>query len=513
MNQIREYKIKNKIGEGGMGEVYLAEDENLGRQVAIKMLAPELMRNAELVERFKQEARLQASLIHPNIVALYTFFMHENMLYMVMEYAQGITLKEVIKQKGKLDESTAKHLMLQILEGVGFAHQLGIVHRDLKPSNIMVSKDGKIKIMDFGIAKVLGDRGMTKTGTKMGTLCYMSPEQVKAEKDIDQRTDIYSLGIIYYEMLTGKVPFNTDTESDFEVMSQIVHGDLSNVLNKYDIEQKTSAIITKMTKNQKIERYVTCYNCTEEIKGNGYIKQNEPVIKIKEIAIEKEEEKSNIIQPEMIYVEGGSFTRYSYNSFGFGKKEHVITLDSFYIGKYPITQKEWTSIMGNNPSHFKGDNLPIENVSWDDAQQFIKKLNQKTGKNYRLPTEAEWEYAARGGNKSKGYTYAGSNNIDEVAWYSSNSNNKTHEVGTKRPNELGIYDMSGNVWEWCNDWYDENYYRNSPSNNPKGPGSGTYRVLRGGSWDFNDYGSRSVDRDRYNPNNWSDYVAFRLVQD
>ena len=178
MEQIREYKIKNKIGEGGMGEVYLAEDENLGRQVAIKMLAPELMRNAELVERFKQEARLQASLIHPNIVALHTFFMHENMLYMVMEYAQGITLKELIKQKGKLDESTAKHLMLQILEGVGFAHQLGIVHRDLKPSNIMVSKDGKIKIMDFGIAKVLGDRGMTKTGTKMGTLYYMSPEQI-----------------------------------------------------------------------------------------------------------------------------------------------------------------------------------------------------------------------------------------------------------------------------------------------------------------------------------------------
>jgi len=156
--------------------------------------------------------------------------------------------------------------------------------------------------------------------------------------------------------------------------------------------------------------------------------------------------------------------------------------------------------MGKNPSTFTGDNLPVEQVSWNKTQDFIKKLNQKTGKNYRLPTEAEWEYAARGGNKSKGYKYAGSNNINDVAWYTSNSNSKTHEVGTKLPNELGIYDMSGNVWEWCSDWYGENYYGSSPSNNPKGPGTGDDRVLRGGSWDDSVNLSRSANRLRYKPN-------------
>ena len=345
MEQIREYKIINKIGEGGMGEVYLAEDENLGRQVAIKMLAPELMRNAELVERFKQEARLQASLIHPNIVALYTFFTHENMLYMVMEYAQGITLKDLIKQKGKLDENTAKHIILQILEGVGFAHQKGIVHRDLKPSNIMIDNNLDIKIMDFGIAKVLGDRGMTKTGTKMGTLYYMSPEQVKAEKDIDQRTDIYSLGIIFYEMLTGKVPFNTDTESDFEVMSQIVHGDLGQALNmNFALEKSTINVITKMTVNNKTERYVTCYNCSEEIKGNGTVKfeiKEEPKI----INNPYKAEIDPII-PVMIEVKGGEYRRLSFGLFGSARREGTIYLiKDFRISKYLITQKEWKSVM------------------------------------------------------------------------------------------------------------------------------------------------------------------------
>ena len=448
MEQIREYKIKNKIGEGGMGEVYLAEDENLGRQVAIKMLAPELMRNAELVERFKQEARLQASLIHPNIVALHTFFMHENMLYMVMEYAQGITLKEVIKQKGKLDESTAKHIMLQILEGVGFAHQKGIVHRDLKPSNIMIDSNLDVKIMDFGIAKVLGDRGMTKTGTKMGTLYYMSPEQVKAEKDIDQRTDIYSLGIIYYEMLTGKVPFNTDTESDFEVMREIVDGNTEERLRTffYSFSNDVKNVIIKMTKNQKTDRYVTCYNCTEEIKGNSTSKiefKNEPKIINKQYEIKNEP-----IIPVMNEVSGGEYQRITYGFFGKIKREGPIyRINDFRISKYPITQKEWINIMGNNPSFFKGDNLPVESVSYYDVQKFITKLSQKTGINYRVPTVYEWEYAAFGGNKSRGYEFAGSDYLESVAWVYTNSDEKTKPVGTKKSNELGIYDMSGNVYE------------------------------------------------------------------
>ena len=138
--------------------------------------------------------------------------------------------------------------------------------------------------------------------------------------------------------------------------------------------------------------------------------------------------------------------------------------------------------MGTNPSSFKGLKRPVERVSWNDCQSFLTKLNQLTGQQFRLPTEAEWEFAARGGNNSQGYKYAGSNTIDDVAWYTSNSSSSTHDVATKQPNELGVYDMSGNVWEWCQDWYSSSYYSSSIINNPTGPTSGSYRVLRGGGW-------------------------------
>ena len=162
------------------------------------------------------------------------------------------------------------------------------------------------------------------------------------------------------------------------------------------------------------------------------------------------------------------------------KPTHRVTLSNFYIGKYEVTQALWEAVMGSNPSNWKGSNLPVETVSWDDCQTFIRKLNALTGKNFRLPTEAEWEFAARGGNNSRGYKYAGSNNIGHVAWYWNNGGEKTHVVGTKSSNELGLYDMSGNVWEWCQDWFGS--YSSASQTNPTGASSGSYRVLRGGCW-------------------------------
>ena len=152
----------------------------------------------------------------------------------------------------------------------------------------------------------------------------------------------------------------------------------------------------------------------------------------------------------------------------------------FFIGRYEVTQEEWQTVMGNNPSSVKGARRPVENVSWDDCQEFIRKLNSITGKQFRLPTEAEWEYAARGGNKSNGYKYAGGNDIDRVSWYDLNSGNSTSDVGQKVPNELGLFDMSGNVWEWCQDWYGN--YDDGNQTNPTGPSTGTDRVYRGGGW-------------------------------
>jgi formylglycine-generating enzyme required for sulfatase activity len=182
------------------------------------------------------------------------------------------------------------------------------------------------------------------------------------------------------------------------------------------------------------------------------------------------------IEKNMVYVEGGSFMMGSKDGEKNEKPVRKVTVSSFKISKYEVTQAEWKAIMGNNPSYNKGcDNCPVEYVNWNDTQDFLKKLNTLTGKNYRLLTEAEWEYAARGGNKSKGYKYAGSNFAEDVAWYNYNSRDKTHPVGQKQPNELGLYDMSGNVYEWCQDWYD--------MKNKKLKKSPYYRVVRGGAWD------------------------------
>ena len=193
------------------------------------------------------------------------------------------------------------------------------------------------------------------------------------------------------------------------------------------------------------------------------------------------------ISIDMVRVEAGTFTMGATAEMkkpGVDEKPtHRVTLtNDYYIGKYEVTQALWKAVMGNDSSYFKGDNLPVDQVSWDDCQEFISKLNRITGKMFRLPTEAEWEYAARGGNKSRGYQYSGSSNLSDVAWYSGNSGDVTHAVGTKQPNELGIYDMSGNVLEWCQDWYGK--YNRSSQVNPTGANSGSFRMYRGGSWSY-----------------------------
>jgi len=191
------------------------------------------------------------------------------------------------------------------------------------------------------------------------------------------------------------------------------------------------------------------------------------------------------------------------------KPTRRVIVSDFYIGKYEVTQAQWKAVMGNNPSRFKGDNLPVEQVSWNDIQEFIGKLNKQTGKQYRLPTEAEWEFACRGGVSSAHYKYSGSNTANEVAWIDANSGQTTHPVGTKAPNELGIYDMSGNVLEWCSDWL--NQYTVGAKLNPKGAASGTLRVGRGGSFRSIERVIRVSARSGNQPDGRAMNLGFRLV--
>jgi sulfatase modifying factor 1 len=236
------------------------------------------------------------------------------------------------------------------------------------------------------------------------------------------------------------------------------------------------------------------------------------------------------VPENMIRVEGGTFQMG--DTFGDGqsreKPVHAVTVSSFVIAKYLVTQKEWRDVMGTDPSHFKGDDLPVESVSWFDAVQYCNKLSAKNGldacytingenvtcdfsrSGFRLPTEAEWEYAAKGGRQSRGTEYAGSSSLDEVAWYYGNSGNKTHPVGQKQANELGLYDMSGNLWEWCNDWYGP--YGPSAQTDPRGADSGRDRVLRGGSWNDDASTVRAAYRNFRKPGSSAIYGGFRVVR-
>ncbi|MDR1416775.1 MAG: formylglycine-generating enzyme family protein [Prevotellaceae bacterium] len=216
----------------------------------------------------------------------------------------------------------------------------------------------------------------------------------------------------------------------------------------------------------------------------------------------------------MVFVQGGTFwmgcsSEQDDDCSNNEKPVHRVNLNDFYISKHEVTQAQWKALMGTNPSNFEGDNLPIENVSWDDAQIFIKCLNDATGKKFRLPTEAEWEYSARGGSKSEQYKYSGSNFAEQVAWSYGNSDSSTHPVGTKEANELGICDMSGNLWEWCYDWYTA--YSSLAQNNPTGALSGHSRVVRGGGWGNGARSCRVATRSGISPGSNFVNVGFRVA--
>ncbi len=510
MKKINSYEVLERVGKGGMGTVFKVRHTLRNEILALKQLNDD---SPEIQKRFENEAVVLSKLLHTNIVQVSDFFSFENELYIAMEFVEGKPLSDIIgREVGPIVSVKAVPLFTQILQGMAHAHQNGIVHRDIKPANIIVRNDGIVKITDFGIAKVLGAT-MGTAGMKMGTIYYMSPEQMEGE-EIDQRSDIYSLGMTFYEMLAGRLPFNfANTSNPFAIMKQVHDTIIPDPREFYPHipENVVSAVMRSIQKDkgsrfQSIDEFLQSLGGKAEFRTAG------------DIYIPKIQRSNNFppagIGNEMVFVEGGTFIMGSRRYYSDEKPVHQVTVGSILIGKYQVTQQLWESVMGNNPSHFKGQRRPAETVSWFDATEFCNKLSQKEGltpcyrkgikakegfisrmvgyqaeiitcdftaNGYRLPTEVEWEFAARGGNKSKRYEYSGSDDIDAVAWYGYEIPGRTtHNVGTKQPNELGIHDMSGNVWEWCWDWYGA--YGSGNQTNPRGPSAGSARVGRGGSW-------------------------------
>ena len=273
------------------------------------------------------------------------------------------------------------------------------------------------------------------------------------------------------------------------------------IVGKHDVELRKSGFASAKQNVTINEGKTTDLNLTLSVQQTAQVSTTSS----KENYIERTKKGLNM---KMIYVEGGTFSMGSTDGDSDERPVHSVTLDSYYIAETEVTQAQWRAVMGTDPSNYKGDNRPVDNVSWDDAMEFCKKLSELTGKKYTLPTEAQWEYAARGGNKSKHYTYSGSNNIGDVAWYSNNSD-QTLAVKSKQPNELGLYDMSGNVWEWCLDWYGS--YSSSSQTNPTGPESVSFRVLRGGSWYGGASYCRVADRSFNDPSRRFNFYGFRVV--
>lgn len=589
---INGFELKSLLGRGGMAVVWYAENE-IGKPAAVKILNEDLSHNAQIVDRFRNEAVVMVKLDHPNIRQVYGYGTIDGCPCIIMEYLEGDDLKARMKRGQRFTQEELERWWNQLVSALNYTHAQGIVHRDIKPSNIFIDKKGDVKLLDFGIAKVRESISMTQTGAMMGTLMYMSPEQVQDSKHLDYRSDVYSLAVSYVHLLTGKAPYDSNTSNDFAIRKGIVEQelDLSAVptawrafLKPYLAKESSErpalrafeavpqmpladedegTIVEDISKNSSPETPKPAPKETHSgrlpmgvSEGRGIESPLSPTPKdtippkpksrkvlwitlavaIVAIAIvllawpkktywsigESIGDSERImrvtigenpgVEFQLNYIEGGTFQMGSDDSEADSdeKPAHSVTVGSFYMAETEVTQALWKAVMGSNPSKWQGDNLPVEMVSWNDVQMFIRKLKKITGRDFRLPTEAEWEYAARGG-KSNGYIFAGSNIIDSVAWYEGNSGDRTHEVKMKSPNEIRLYDMTGNVWEWCSDWYDDNYYSNSPSTNPRGPANGSSRVLRGGSW-FDLAGHSNV-LDRYSnyPGIVHDYYGFRLA--
>ncbi len=515
-------RVERQLGAGGMGAVYLGIHEVLQVQRAIKLILPDPPPDAASIERFRVEAQSAAKIHHPNVMQVFDFGKtDDNTFVMVMELLNGEELGDLLKREGTLSPERAVEIAFQIGQGLQAAHNSGIIHRDLKPPNVMVLADGGVKVVDFGIAKVLdGSKGLTGEGFIIGTQMYMSPEQLSGKK-LDPRSDQYTLALLLYLMISGRLPFEGGTPRDL-ILARLGQTPIPLRSTKPDanITPLLDAVILRALSFAPEDRFASVQDFVNQARDairvstdSSMVRQSVapsvsvPVAQSETVGESKAVESIKTAAGiEMVSIPAGEF-QMGGDKYAFEKPVHrVVISEPFYMGKYEVTQAQWESVMGNNPSYFKGQDLPVEQVSWNDCQEFIRKLNaQGDGYIYRLPTEAEWEYACRAGTTGD---YAG--NLDAMGWYKDNSGSKTHPVGQKQANSWGLYDMHGNVWEWCQDW--EGAYPSKSVTDPTGPSSGSARVLRGGSWYDTAAACRSAYRFNYWPGDRYYSLGFRLVR-
>ncbi len=342
-----------------------------------------------------------------------------------------------------------------------------------------------------------------------GTAGYAPPEQLGSHDfAVGPRSDVFACGKLLGFLLYGTLNWKPRHREH-----------ISQGLNKL-VDQCTDDDPEFRPKD--LGKVLACLHKQDAVLHNQ--KVSEPVRKPSNTSVALSDSRyvdfGRDIKMELVYVQAGRFQMGSNDGDSDEQPVHEVRISQdYWLGKYEVTQEQWTALMGSNPSDFKGAKRPVECVSWNDAQAYCVKLTDRerragclpSGYVYCLPTEAEWEYAARGGAKSRGFEYSGSDAVGDVAWYDDNSGEQTHDVGGKRGNELGLYDMSGNVWEWCQDWYDSDYYGETQgATDPVNTAKASFRVVRGGSWLSHAGHCRAAGRSRFRPDITDYYLGFRV---
>ena len=506
--RIGNFELQSLLGRGGMGEVWRAWDTKAERPVVLKLVPRELQRAAEEMARVRDTFRRVHALQHQHICPLYLLDEDPRFgWYLVMKFIDGQTLASYratyVARHGSFPIEHVVKVLRPVAEALDYAHRHKVIHRDIKPQNILVEGDAEdVQVVDFGLAAEIRTTVSRHTQVQMdtsGTRPYMAPEQWKGQIQ-DARTDQYALAVVAYELLAGHLPFECD---DLEVLRLCVLNDPPEGIEGQS-ETVNRALLVGLGKRRQ-EQFESCVELVRAIEiGEGLAGSvqapSQANVKVKaaeqvRVAAPTPVAKplsviTNSISMKLVLIPAGEFLMGSPDGdpsvFDGEQPQHRVRLTQpFCLGVTAVTQEQYEGVMGTNPSHFKGARLPVESVSWDDGVAFCRKLSAQEGRTYRLPTEAEWEYSCRAGSKSKWCFGDEESKLKEYAWYCDNSNGTTHPVGEKKPNTWGLYDMHGNVWEWCSDYWDENYYeqfRGKIAVDPTGPTAGSFRVLRGGSW-------------------------------
>jgi formylglycine-generating enzyme required for sulfatase activity len=503
------YRPIKILGEGGFGRTFQALDEKrLNTPCLIKQFLPQQAGSIALqkaTELFKQESkRLQELGKHPQIPDLLAFFPEDGRLYLIQEFIDGQNLLQELQNKGTLKEPEIKTILEKLLPVLEFIHDNQVIHRDIKLENIIKSKNGTLFLIDFGVSKETTGSILTRVGTITGTPGFAPPEQFRGI--VYHSSDLYSLAVTCVRLLTGHLQeingvdklFDTNTMQwqwqKYVSVSQELKDVLETMLqdipaNRY--QSATEVLAALSNTKARVRQQVSPHSSKQSI----YSPINIPKLPENTPLDTFTEDLGKGVKLEMIAIPGGTFLMGSPENeverFSDESPQHEVTVPGFFIGKYQLTQLQYQTIMGTNPSYFKGDNRPVEGVCWEDAVKFCQKLNHRTLGNYRLPSEAEWEYACRAGTKTP--FHFGDNVTTDLVNYNGNYpypsapkgkyREQTTDVGIFPPNAFGLYDMHGNVWEWCEDERHENYI-NAPTDGSSWQSriSLGQKVLRGGCW-------------------------------